>query len=132
MNILKGNISSIQTSGRLTIVAVTLNNVVIKSIIIENPDTVSYLKTGKPIQAMFKETEVVLGKGKDIPVSMENQIEGTITEITEGKLLSSISLDTQSGKITATLTSESVSKLQLKKGETVTAMIKTTEIMLSE
>ncbi len=132
MNVLKGNITSMQTSGRLTIVAVNLNDVVIKSIIIENPETVSYLKAGNSIKAIFKETEVVLGRGNEIPISMENQIEGTITKVIEGELLCNIGLDTKAGKITATLTSESVSKLQLKEGETVKAMIKTTEIMLSE
>jgi molybdate transport system regulatory protein len=132
MNVLRGNISSMKTSGRLTIVSVDLNDVVIKSIIIENPDTVSYLKAGNPIKAMFKETEVVLGRGYEIPVSMENQIEGKITKIVKGELLCDIDLDTKVGKITATLMSESVSKLKFKENETVTAMVKTTEIMLSE
>lgn len=132
MNILKGKISSMKTSGRLTIVSVDLNDVVIKSIIIENPDTVSYLKAGNPIKAMFKETEVVLGRGNEISVSMENQIEGKITKIVKGELLCDIDLDTKVGKMTATLLSESVSKLKFKENETVTAMVKTTEIMLSE
>lgn len=132
MNVLKGNIISMKTSGRLTIVTLDLNHVQMQSIIIENKDTVSYLKEGNPVKVMFKETEVVIGKGNELPVSMENQIPGSITEILKGALLCSINLDTEAGKIKATLTAESVSKLHLKKGESVTAMIKTTEIMLSE
>ncbi len=132
MNVLKGNIISLKTSGRLTIVTLDLNHVMMQSIIIENTDTVSYLKEGNPIKVMFKETEVVIGKGNEIPVSMENQIQGKITEIVKGELLCSMSMDTKAGEIKATLTSESASKLRLKKDETVTAMIKTTEIMLSE
>lgn len=132
MNVLQGNIISMKTSGRLTIVTLDLNHVLIQSIIIENTDTVSYLKEGNPIKVMFKETEVVIGKGNEIPVSMENQIQGKITALEKGELLCSISLDTKAGPIKATLTSESASRLKLKIDETVTAMIKTTEIMLSE
>ena len=132
MNVLQGKISSIKTSGRLTIVTLDLNHVMMNSIIIENPETVSYLKPGNPIKVMFKETEVVVGKGKEIPVSMENQVEGIITEMSKGELLCSISMETKVGKLKATLTAESASKLQLKVDENITAMIKTTEIMLSE
>ncbi len=132
MNVLKGKISSLKTSGRLTIVTLDVSGILLKSIIIENPDTVSYLKKNNPIQVMFKETEVVIGKDADIAISMENRIPGTITEIIKGALLCSLSLNTKAGKIKATLTSESASKLQLQLGEFVTAMVKTTEIMLSE
>ncbi|MBE0650750.1 MAG: TOBE domain-containing protein [Bacteroidales bacterium] len=132
MNILKGNINSLNTSGRLTIVTLDVSGFSLKSIIIENPETVTYLRIGNPIQVMFKETEVVVGKGSDIAVSLDNRIDGVITEITKGVLLSSLIIDTKAGKIKATLTSESVTKLDLQPGEPVTALVKTTEIMLSE
>ncbi len=132
MNTLKGNINALNTHGRLTIVTLDVNGILLQSIIIENPDTVAYLKLGNPIQVMFKETEVVIGKGTDIPISMDNRIEGIITEITKGELLSSVHMDSQAGAIKATLTSESVSRLQLQIGENAAAFVKTTEIMLSE
>jgi molybdate transport system regulatory protein len=132
MNVLNGKISSLQTSDRLTIVTLDVSGILLKSIIIENPDTVSYLKQDNPIQVMFKETEVVIGKGAEIAVSMENRIPGKITEMTNGELLCNLILETNAGKIKATLTSESVSKLKLYLDENVTALVKTTEIMLSE
>ena len=132
MNTLKGNITDLDTHGRLTIVTLDVKGLLLKSIIIENPDTVTYLKRGTQIQAMFKETEVVIGKGRDLPVSMDNRIVGIVTEIIKGVLLTGLSLETAAGKIKATLTSESVSRLQIQVGETVTAFVKTTEIMLSE
>lgn len=131
MNILKGKITALNTSGRLTIVTLDVHGILLKSIIIENPDTVSYLEPGHPIRAMFKETEVVIGKGPKINVTMKNRIPGIIAEMTRGELLCSLVLDTEAGKLKATLTSESVSELRLQVGETVTAMVKTTEIILS-
>lgn len=132
MNILKGKIKALNTAGRLTVVTLDVNGILLKSIIIENPETVSYLKLDNPIRVMFKETEVVIGKGQEIPVSMENQIRSTIVEMTKGKLLCSLVLDTEAGKLKATITSESADRLMLRVGETVMALIKTTEIMLSE
>lgn len=132
MNILKGKIKALNTAGRLTVVTLDVNGILLKSIIIENPETVSYLKLDNPIRVMFKETEVVIGKGQEIPVSMENQIRSTIVEMTKGKLLCSLVLDTEAGKLKATITSESAARLMLRVGETVMALIKTTEIMLSE
>jgi len=132
MNVLKGKISSLKTSGRLTIVTLDVSGILMKSIIIENPDTVSYLKQNNPIQVMFKETEVAIGKGAEIAISMENRIQGIITEIVKGELLCSLILDTKVGNIKATITVESALRLQLQVGKIVTALVKTTEIMLSE
>lgn len=132
MNILKGKIDALKTEGRLTIVTLDVNGTLLRSIIIENPDTVSYLKIGNPIQVIFKETEIVIAKGQSIPVSIENQIAGTITGMTNGELLCSLILKTEVGELKATLTSESASRLKLQVGELVTVMVKTTEIMLSE
>ncbi len=132
MNTLKGNIKTLNTQGRLTIVTVNVSGIPLNSIIIENPDTVSYLLPGHPVQVMFKETEVVIGKGKDLPLSLDNRLEGKILEVNQGVLLSSVSMETQAGVIKATLTTEAVSRLLLQAGDTVSAFVKTTEIMLSE
>lgn len=132
MNVLNGKISSLETSGRLTIVTLDISGIFLKSIIIENPETVSYLKLGNPLQVMFKETEVIIGIGDEIAVSLENRIPGRVIEIKKGELLSNLTLETKAGKIKATLTSESVLKLKLQLDEDVTALVKTTEIMLSE
>lgn len=132
MNILKGNISFIQTQGNISLVKVDAQGVIFSSIVIETPETASYLKIGEPINVVFKETEVVIAKALESDISLLNRIDGTIKEIGDGTLLSKIVLDTNNGDIMAFITTEAVEKLQLTVGEKVSAMIQTTEIMLSE
>ena len=81
---------------------------------------------------IFKESEVFIGKGIDHQISLQNKLVGTITTIAKGELLSKLVLDTTVGTITSIITANAVDQLQLIEGETVTAMIKTSEMMLSQ
>jgi molybdate transport system regulatory protein len=132
MNIFKGNISSIAVSGSLSLVEIDVDGIFFKSIIIETPGTAAWLLHGNEINVIFKETEVVIGKGLQHAVSMQNKIPGEILEIDNGALLSKIIIGTTVGKIVAIITTNAVQQLQLQVGETITAMIKTNEIMLSQ
>ncbi len=132
MNIFKGAITSIRVSGSLSLAEINVNDILFKSIIIETPDTASWLKEGNEINVIFKETEVVIGKGPEHNVSMQNRIPGEILEIEKGALLSKLTISAAPGNIVAIITSGAVDQLQLHVGETVTAMIKTNEIMLSQ
>jgi molybdate transport system regulatory protein len=132
MNIFKGAITSIRVSGSLSLAEINVSGILFKSIIIETPDTASWLKEGNEINVIFKETEVVIGKGPEHNVSMQNRIPGEILEIEKGALLSKLTISAAVGKIVAIITSSAVHQLQLQVGETVTAMIKTNEIMLSQ
>ena len=131
MNILRGKIISIKVNGTVSLVTIDVKGILIKTIVIETPQTASYLITGNSINAIFKETEVVIGKGLEHFVSLQNKLPATILEIENGVLLSKLILDTPAGKITAVITSDAVAQLRLQSGEQITAMIKTNEIMLS-
>ncbi len=132
MNIFKGKITFIKVSGSLSLVEVNVDGILFKSIIIETPDTAAWLANGNEINVIFKETEVVIGKGLQHTVSMQNKIPGEILEIVNGALLSKITIGTTVGKIVAIITYNAVQQMQLEAGETITAMIKTNEIMLSQ
>jgi molybdate transport system regulatory protein len=131
VNILNGEIIAIKVSGNLSLVTVDVKGILFKTIVIETPETASYLKTGNRINAIFKETEVVIGKGQEHAISLQNKLPATIVDIENGVLLSKLTLDTLAGKISAVITSDAAEKLKLQAGEEITAMIKTNEIMLS-
>ena len=132
MNRLAGHISAIKVSGALSEVSVTLKgNISMRVIVIENPDTASYLNPGHPIEVIFKETEVILAKN-DPQVSLMNKIEAEIEVIKEGELLSEISLRSEAGNIKAVVNSDAVAVLGLKVKDQILAMIKQNEIMLAE
>lgn len=132
MNILKGNISHIKTQGNISLVKVDSEGIIFSSIVIETPETASYLKIGTPIHVVFKETEVVLAKTLESEISMLNRVKGSIKEIELGSLLTKVQVNTKVGNITAFITTEAVEALELKEGNKICALVQTTEIMLSE
>lgn len=131
MNILNGEIASIQTNGSLSHVKVKIESIVFDTIIIETPETASYLKIGNHIKLIFKETEVIIGKNKTYSLSIHNKIQGEILEIKNGALLSKLIIKTTIGTIVAVIISDALKKLQLQIGEKIIAMVKTTEIMIT-
>jgi len=132
MNRITGNIINIQVDGRLSLVKVQAKSSVFTTIIIDTPETVEYLKINHSIQLLFKETEVILARGTDISISLQNRLIGKVSVLETGKLLSKVQLNTEFGAISAIITTNAVQQLALKVGATVVAMIKTNEIMLSE
>lgn len=132
MNVLKGEIESVTVKNSLSLVKIKVGSFHLTSIVIDTPDSSPYLKIGNRINAIFKETEVIIGKGREHPISLQNKITGTIDAIESGDLLSKVSLETEIGEIVSVITSNAVNQLQLVKGSEVTAMIKTNEVMLSE
>ena len=132
MNILNGKITAVEVNGSLSSVAVVVDEILLKSIIIETPDTVSYLKVGHNIKVVFKETEVIIGIGKVSNLSLQNKIPGKVALIEKGTLISKITIETKIGNIVSVISTNAVNNLALKPGQDVTAMIKTNEILLSE
>ena len=66
-------------------------------------------------------------------ISARNMLEGKIENVELGAVMASIKIKVESpGLITALITKESAEKLDLKDGDTVTAIIKSTEIMVGK
>lgn len=132
MNILIGKIEEIKVNGSLSLIHLRVEQTILSTIVIDTPKTTSYLQLGNTVKVIFKETEVIIGKGTDHTISLQNKLTGKIESIEPGELLSKLTLDTSAGKVTSIITTNAVNNLQLKKGSEVTAMIKTNELMLSE
>lgn len=133
MNSLKGHIKKVQVNGSLSLVTIALSDeILFKAVIIETPETASYLSEGHLVKVLFKETEVVIGKDIKHLISLQNQIRGEIKRVERGQLLSNIIINTPAGDISSIITTNAVDQLNLKEELTVCAMVKTNEIMLSE
>lgn len=133
MNSLSGHITHIETSGNLSVVQVAVDEqITLKSIVIETPETASYLRVGTAISVLFKETEVIISIGETDTISLQNKIPAKIRHIEQGKLLSKLTLETAKGNIESIISTNSVLKLELEPGKNVTAMIKLNEVMLRE
>lgn len=132
MNILTGQISSIETKDSLSLVKILVGATTLTTIIIDTPVSAPFLKVGTTVKALFKETEVVVGLDEQHAISIQNRLPGTIKDITYGDLLTKVSIQTETNSITAIITTQAVKELALTDGLSIQAMIKTNEIMLSE
>lgn len=132
MNSVTAKISSIQTSGSLSLVSLEAGLNKLSAILIDTPETLPFLKVGNTVKAIFKETEVAIGLSKTDRLSMRNQFPGVIKEINESELLSKVVLQIETGDISSIITTKAVRSLDLKVGIDAVAFIKTNEIMLSE
>ena len=133
MNKLRGNIESVEVSGNLSIVSMLINNkTLLKSIVIETPETAPHLLIGTEISALFKETEVIIGTGEKLNISIQNKIPGIVKKIEKGTLLSEVVITIGTNEITAITTTSAIIELELQEQMAVTAMIKLNEIMLSK
>ena len=132
MNIIKGKISRIKVNGDLSIVKVAIGETTFSTILIDTPDTASYLKLDNEVNVIFKETEVILGVGDMSGISLRNKLVGKVISIESDRLLSKVTINTDLGPITSIITSNAVTQLKIVVGLEVSAMIKTNELMLSK
>lgn len=66
-------------------------------------------------------------------ISARNKLDGTIEKVDLGAVMASIKIKVESpGLITAIITKESAEKLGLKEGDSVSAIIKATEVIVGK
>jgi molybdopterin-binding protein len=63
-------------------------------------------------------------------ISARNQLTGRISEIKMGEIMAHVSVRVGKNVIESVITRRSAEQLNLEKGDTVTAIIKSTEVML--
>ena len=64
--------------------------------------------------------------------SIRNKITGTIRDITWESVLSEIVIDTAIGPLAAVITTRSVREMQLKVGDSVSALVKATNVSIEK
>lgn len=64
-------------------------------------------------------------------LSARNQLEATVTNITEGAAIANVELDCGGQRLVASITAEAAHELGLEAGTRVTAVIKASDVMLA-
>ena len=98
---------------------------------IDTPTSADYLKVGKQVDIIFKETEVIIATGTALKISLQNRFKGPVKRIETGELLSKVVVSSAAGDITSIITTNAVQQLELETGVEVTALVKTNEVMLA-
>ncbi|MEU4167645.1 TOBE domain-containing protein [Streptomyces sp. NPDC026665] len=89
------------------------------------------LSAGSAVRALVKSTEVALATGPVDGLSIRNQLPGTVTDVTSGGAMASVKVRVAGGELTSAITRDAVSDLGLSEGSEVVALIKSTEVSLS-
>jgi molybdopterin-binding protein len=132
MNQLAGIITNIETSEGISLVSLDVNGIPCASLVIDTPETAPYLRTGKLVSVIFKETELAIGKNLAGGLSILNRFTVTIQALQSGKVLTKVDLDCRGAALTAIITTRSALELGLAVGDTVEGLIKTNEVSILE
>lgn len=65
-------------------------------------------------------------------LSTRNQLQGTVSEVQLGGIMAEVTVDVGGQTIVAAITRGSAEQLELAPGDTVTVLIKATEVMLGK
>ncbi|MBN1134871.1 MAG: molybdenum-dependent transcriptional regulator [Methanosarcinaceae archaeon] len=71
-------------------------------------------------------------EGVGLKISARNQIAGKVIDVEDGDVISKVKIEIQPTLITSVITREAVEKLDIKKGDKVLAIIKSTEVMIGK
>ncbi|MBV8163851.1 MAG: TOBE domain-containing protein [Candidatus Eremiobacteraeota bacterium] len=64
-------------------------------------------------------------------ISARNQIKGKIKSVRAGSIMAEVEVSVAPSQLTAVITKSSAERLGLKKGQTVTVIVKSTELMIA-
>ena len=67
-----------------------------------------------------------------MPLSARNRLKGKITEVKLGDVMAHVTVRVGQNVIESVITRQSAEELGLKKGDTVTAVVKATEVMIAK
>jgi molybdopterin-binding protein len=67
-----------------------------------------------------------------VKLSARNQLRGTVTAVKSGTVMAEVEVQIEPGQVVAAITDQSRSALDLKEGDHVTVIIKSTEVMIGK
>lgn len=86
--------------------------------------------TLKPFLAKDKARPAAASRARFRRVSGRNQLVGKVVSVRIEGLLAEVVLDIGTGQVTSIITASAIRELQLKKGDTAAALIKSTDVMI--
>lgn len=130
MNQLHGFITDSSGDENIRIIDVRVGEDRFTSIFIDDSTDDALYTPGTPVNLIFKETEVSIGKDITGKLSLRNRIQSTIKEINRGKVISEVILDYNGIPVASVITTRSVDNLELSPGDRVVGLVKANEMTI--
>eukprot|EP01156_Anaeramoeba_ignava_P023075 Anaeramoba_ignava/c21291_g1_i4.p2 GENE.c21291_g1_i4~~c21291_g1_i4.p2 ORF type:complete len:218 (+),score=-7.71 c21291_g1_i4:321-974(+) len=90
------------------------------------------LNNGDEIVAIFKSSSVLITTDLTLNISARNKFQGSIERINMGEINGELILDIGGDKIAAVITTAAVKSLNLKEGDNVSAIIKSSDVIIGK
>jgi len=129
MNYIKAVISNIESVDNVNLVSFSVNEHTLKMISLELNTS---LQEGSEVILAAKSSTIALARTSSQDLSISNQLPCTISSLEIGKLLCVVKLDFCGTPLESLITKESALRMKLQIGEDVIALIKSSELSISE
>jgi len=127
VNQLKATITQIESCDNLNLVTLSCGEQSIKILTLElNPK----LKVGSSVKLSVKSTDIAIAKNCNGMLSYTNQLKAKITQLNNGKLLSSIRVDIEGFGLESVIMLESCLKMGLKVGDEVVVLLNSNSVSI--
>ncbi len=131
MNKFNGFIEEIESDNYISIVKVRTGNNFLYVLILETPETASYLQIGKQIHLIFNETEVEVIKDYSSKFnSLLNILDAIVEDFEKGKILAKVTFLCGEYKVISVMPQKSFDALNIFKGDKVKLIIRPTDISI--
>ncbi|MDQ7056813.1 MAG: TOBE domain-containing protein [Persephonella sp.] len=116
MNKIIGKIKNIESSDNISLVEIETEIGNMCAVVVETPQTATYLKIGEEVYVLFKETEVSVGKNVSGMLSLRNKISCSVERIEKGRILTRLTLKCRGKLIRSIITTKSAEKMGITVG----------------
>ena len=129
MNRITGIISKIESDSFLSIITVETDIGEFSVVLLETPNTADYMREGKKVNLLFKETEVEIFKNCSfLKNTFLNMFDADLVCIENGKILSKLTLRSGNNTFFSIIPKNSVDLLDIKEGDSINFLIRPNEI----
>jgi molybdate transport system regulatory protein len=89
-----------------------------------------HLSEGDSITVLIKGTDVMLAKSFSGMISARNRVSGIVKQIIEGDVVSKVFVESQDEMLHSIITNTSLKEMEISEGNEITAIVKSTELIL--
>jgi len=129
MNTIPATVVTIQSVQNLTQVTFRAASHELKMIGLELPQ---HIESNTPVTLTCKAACIAIAKTSDILLSFSNQLSVTIKKMEMGELLCALELSFEAITLESIITADSAKRMNLREGESVTALIKSSDLSIAE
>jgi molybdate transport system regulatory protein len=132
VNRFEGTITSVESSGGISLIDLDVRGTPFSALVIETPQTNPHLCLGQTVQVLFKETEVSIAKSFSGGISCRNRLHSRIRDIERSEILTKLTLEFNGLSVVSIITTRSVDALGLGIGDEVMGIVKSNEITIKK